>query len=95
MLFSFWGKVLSGAVIGSFAESLVRVSTRNMSVDDVLWLQMEWFYLLQEHMSDHGMSSASCQLFRQRQRKLTGIVPQASELVQRAYQQVMQQVEGE
>lgn len=93
MLLSFWGKVLPGAVIGSFAESLVRVSTRNMSVDDVVWLQMEWFYLLQEHMSDRGMSSASWQLFRQRQRKLTGIVPQASEIVQRAYQQVMQQVE--
>ena len=95
MLLSFWGKVLPSAVIGSFAESLVRVATRNMSVDDVLWLQLEWFYLLQEHMSDHGMSHAPWQRFRQRQQQLVRIVPRASKIVQSVYQQVMQQLDAD
>ena len=95
-----WIRILRGVVLGGMAEVLTQLSEEPLSAEDVLWQQLQWFYLLQEERTEnvdfvpHSYQQA-VQNFLQQKERLRPLLSQAAVQIVEQYEQICQQLQSE
>ncbi len=96
---SFWGRVLPDSIVGCFAEPLVKPAVKVLDGQDVILLQMEWFYLLEEYGKRQGNVGTAeygslLRSFLEKQQRVQGIAQTVMPDLDEAYQQILGRVKA-
>ena len=94
--FSVLNKILFKSVIGGFSECMVTSYRQLFKPEDIILLQLEWFYILQEYRTrEDGIREdvykEALQLLLQRKIRIQSFLKDVPSELESAYQQVAQQ----
>lgn len=85
MLLSMWHELLPGSVIGGFESPVLRADSQLRDANDILWLQLEWFYLLQDSRKPVVQAE---HLLREKQPKLEQLLQKANPAILQQYEDI-------
>lgn len=94
--FSVLNKILFNSVIGGFSECMVTSYRQLFKPEDIILLQLEWFYILQEYRTrEDGITEdvykEALQLLLQKKIRIQAFLKDVPSELESAYQQVAQQ----